>query len=182
MRFNKGECKVLHLWGNNLRHQYMLGVIQLENSLAEKDLEVLVDSQLNVNQQYALAAKKSDDTQGCSRHCISSRLREAYSALLRPHVEYWVRFWAPQPKRDVDILENIQQRPREMMWGMEHLCCEERQRDLFSLEKRKLRSILRMCMITLKEGAKRTDPGAFQCCPGVGPETVGTIGSTGCSL
>lgn len=44
MKFNKGKCKVLHLWRSNPRRQYMLGVTQLENSLAEKDLGVLVDS------------------------------------------------------------------------------------------------------------------------------------------
>lgn len=96
MRFNKGKCKALHLWRNNLRHQYMLGVIQLENSLAANDLGVLVDSRLNVNQQYALAAKKADDMLGCHRQSIASGLREVYSTLVRPHVEYWVQFWAPQ--------------------------------------------------------------------------------------
>lgn len=85
---------------------------------------------------------------------------------------------------DMDILENIQQRPRGMIWGLEHLCYEERQRELgpISLEKRKLGSILWMCIITLKEGAKRTDTDSFQWCPGVGPEVTGTNGSTGCSL
>lgn len=122
----------------------MLGVTQLENSLAEKDLGALVDSKLNVNQQYALAAKKADDILGCHRQIIASGLREVYSALVRPHVEYWIQFWAPQHKRDMDVLENIQQRPREMIWGQEQLCCEERQRELglFSLQKRKLMSIL----------------------------------------
>jgi len=45
VKFNKEKSKVLHLWWNNLRHQYMLATAWLESSLAEKDLEVQVDTQ-----------------------------------------------------------------------------------------------------------------------------------------
>lgn len=76
---------------------------------------------LNVNQQYALAVKKADDSLGCQRQSITRGLREVYSALVRPPVEYWIQFWAPQHKRDRDILENIQKRPREVIKGPDHL-------------------------------------------------------------
>ncbi|KAK4824374.1 hypothetical protein QYF61_014034 [Mycteria americana] len=124
-KLNKEKCEVLHLGRNN--------------PCTKKNLGVLVDTRLNMSQQCTLVEKKVNGRLGCIRRSVASRLREVtlplYSALWRPQMQCWVQFWALPYKRDMDILERVQQRPTKMIKRLEHVSYQKRLREmgLFSL-------------------------------------------------
>lgn len=87
IKFNKASCKVLHVILGNPKHQYRLWDEWIDNTLAE-DLKVLIDEQLYMSWQCALAGQKAKCVLGCTEWSVASRAVEvillSYNVLETP--------------------------------------------------------------------------------------------------
>ena len=72
----------------------------------------LVGHRLAMSQQRDLLAKKANGILGFIKRSVARRSKEVilplYSALVRPRWGYCVQFWAPQFKKDRELLDRAQ--------------------------------------------------------------------------
>lgn len=157
MRVNK-KCWVLHVSHNKPMQHYRQGTERLENGLAEKDLGVLVDSQLNRSQQCSQEGQQHlglYQKLGGQQNWGSDQ--PLYLALVKPYLEYCIQFWTPDHKKDIEVLNFVQKRATKVLKGLEHKFSEKWLRMLFSTakgRKGRLGETLLLSTITLKEAVE----------------------------
>lgn len=109
-KFNRAKCKVLHLcpsagWPENGWRK---------SPEEDRGWQVLVYEQHDTTRQSALSAHKVNRARGCIKSSVGSRSREVilplYSALKKCHLQFFVKLWGLQHKKEVDLLEQIQRR------------------------------------------------------------------------
>jgi len=167
MKFNKANCKVLHMGWSNPNHKYRLGGAVMESSPEGKDSGMLADEKHDVTRECALASQKANHILGCITSRVASRPTEVIlplcSALVGPHLKSCVQLLSPQHRKDMDLLKQVQRRATNTIRGLEHRSCEERLRvlELFSLEKRRLRGHLIAAFQYMKGAYRKAGEGLF---------------------
>ena len=112
MSNNVSKCKVIHFGSSNFKFNYCMNNTNLDCVDDEKDLGVVVYSNLKPSKQCALAASRANRMFGLIRRnfCFLGRevVLNLYKQLVRPHLEYAIQTWSPFYEKDKFILEQVQ--------------------------------------------------------------------------
>ena len=115
---------------------------------SEKDLGIMISSDLKSSNQCIQACRKASKMLGMIKRTISYKNPEImvrlYKTLVRPHLEYCVSAWSPHYIKDKELLERIQQRFTRMIKevpGKDYLD-RLKELNLWTLEERRNRADL----------------------------------------
>ena len=112
MLFNEKKCKVLHVGISNTKFAYSIKSLTIEKVEIEKDLGVMISSDLKTLSQCNYACSKANKMLGLVKRAIKSRSMDImlllFKSLVRPHVEYCSSVWFPYFKKDKNQTERIQ--------------------------------------------------------------------------
>ena len=122
MLFNMDKCHVIHAGKKNHQYEYVWGGENLEVTEAEKDVGVMVTSNLKPSVQCANAAKKANMVLGQIARGVTYRDKitfiRLYQVFVLPHLCYAVQAWAPFNKADKELLERVQKRAVMMVTNL----------------------------------------------------------------
>lgn len=128
LRFNAGKCQVLHLGSKNPRYTYRMKAhgsdtrSNLGASDAEKDLGVIMDSELKFSKHIETQVGKANKILGLIRRSYdyldAETMRLLFIALIRPHLEFANVVWSPRFQKDKNLIEGVLRRATKLVPGM----------------------------------------------------------------
>ena len=101
MLFNFGKCKCLHTGPGNTGMNYEMGGTILSKTVKENYLEVTLNADMKVSEQYRIAASKGSQVLGMIRRNITYKEK---SLIVPLHLEYCIHAWIPYIRKDIDML------------------------------------------------------------------------------
>ena len=131
--FNADKCHVLTLGKlENIHHahRYQICGKELEHVDEEKDLGIIVDSELTFAEHISRKVRVANGLVGQIRRSFQyldcDAFRLIYISFVRPHLEYGQSVWSPYLKKYIDALEKVQMRATKLVDGLGDLEYPER--------------------------------------------------------
>ena len=138
----------MHIGYNNSKAKYEMNGKYLEEVTEEKDLGVIMQSDLKCSSQCIKAVNTANRVLGMIKRTFSVRdkdiILQLYKSLVRPQVEYSVQTWRPHFQKEIDLIEGVQRRATKLIASVKDKTYEERLRllHLQTLETRRVRGDL----------------------------------------
>ena len=133
LRFHPDKCHVLTLgkfWNIQHAHPYSINGSVLEHVDQEKDLGVIIDSELKFEEHIYSKIKKANSIVGLINRSFDflspEMLRTLFIAFVRPHLEYAQAVWCPRLIKHINAIENVQRRATRLVRGYRNHPYEER--------------------------------------------------------
>ena len=137
LTFHPDKCHVLTTGKfENIRytHRYKVYNNELEHVFDEKDLGVIMDSNLSFEEHIVSKVNKANSIMGLIRRSFSfldCRLfKKLYTSFVRPHLEFAQSVWSPHLKKHLNLLESVQIRATKQVDGLGDLEYPERLKKL----------------------------------------------------
>ena len=104
--------------------------VPLESVEAEKDLGVLIDTELKFSKHVESQVNKANRILGLIRRSYEyidmEAMRLLFCALVRPHLEFANCVWNPRLAKDCQLIEGVLRRATRCVPGLSHMEYEER--------------------------------------------------------
>ena len=148
MAFNFKKCKVMRIGKYTHAYEYRMKSHGIEEVHLEKDLGILISSDLKVSPQCINACAKANKVLGMINRTIVNKTTEVmvrlYKTLVRPHLEFCVSAWSPHYQKDKELIERVQHRFSRMVTAVKADTYTTRlnKLNLWSLEERRNRADL----------------------------------------
>ena len=149
LHFNSSKCCVLHFGRSNNKADYGINDRPLVKKEQERDLGIMFCTNFKFDQHISLIAKKANKQLGIIRKVFSRRKPETiislYKTFVRPHLEYNSIIWSPYTRKNEKIIENVQKRLCNMIYGFHNsLSYQEKLKraNLLSLKARRIKQDL----------------------------------------
>ena len=132
------KCKVMHLGKDNPENQYFLNGKQLPVTSEEKDLGVWMTNDYSWQIHIDNCIKKAKSIMSWIMRVIIKKdknvMLQLYKSMVRPHLEYCVQLWSPQPNHGnwgtIHRLEDVQREYTRQINGIGHLSYANRLQEL----------------------------------------------------
>jgi len=128
--FQDGKCKTMHFGKSSFDTQYSMqdsngNNHSLQTTTEEKDLGIWFDPSLKFSIHVISAVKKANQILGLIRRSFTfldiSLMKQLYTVMVRPYLEYGNVVWHPQLKKDIDLIEAVQHRSTKIFPGLHNL-------------------------------------------------------------
>ena len=114
MAYNVSKCRVVHYGKKNPKCEYELNQVKIQSTKEQNDLGVLFEEDMSFSKHIAKNTNKAYSTLGIIHKTFSYKsipiMKDLFTGLIRPHVEYAVHTWSPYMRKDVERVERVQRR------------------------------------------------------------------------